>query len=169
MTKKILVEVSELLTISPSKLIIVYGENGCGKTTLLKKIALSNIFPDKNVQLECEVAYLGHKFGIKHQQTINDYLFFCLGIIDKSYLTRYNLKQNARIQDISFGQIQKVGLVRVLMSKKPLWILDEPFSNVDENSKNLFLEDLSQYLSSGGAAIIASHETFSLPHESVYL
>ncbi len=169
MTKKILVKIGELLTLFPSSLVVVYGPNGSGKTTLLKKIALSHVFPGENIQIEFPAAYLGHKFGTKLSQSVKDYLLFCLGAMDPAYLTRYSLKEDAKIGELSFGQIQKVGLIRILMSKEPIWILDEPLAHVDEVSKNLFLEDLNAYLASGGAAIIASHDTFPLPHESIYL
>jgi heme exporter protein A len=156
-------------------IVVLYGQNGSGKTTLLKKIALSKNFPNKDIQILCNTAYLGHKFGIKMTQTVNDYLSFSLEIAHAPltdidyFLNRYQLNGNQKISNLSFGQIQKVGLIRILLSKKQLWILDEPFSNVDQKSQNLFLHDLEQHLSFQGAAIIATHDTIPITHESVCL
>lgn len=165
-------------SIFSSDIVVIYGQNGSGKTTILKKIALSKPFANDNIiQMMCTSSYLGHKFGIKKYDTVREFLDFSHLISGVKntisemdyFLNRYCLDGNKKIADLSFGQIQKVGLIRVLLSKKELWILDEPFSNIDNSSQALFLHDLEQHLSFQGAALIATHDVIPLIHESIYL
>lgn len=155
--------------------VALYGENGSGKTTLLKKIGLYEVFPCPQILSFCSVSYLGHVFGVQRFQTPFDYLNLSLDISKSSkenlsyFLDRYEIDGGRKISDLSFGQIQKIGLIRVLLSGKQLWLLDEPFSNIDQKSQDLFLSDLNQHLSLQGGVICATHDTFPLAHEGVYL
>ncbi len=155
--------------------IVLYGENGSGKTTFLRKIGLCGVFAYPQIMSFSSMAYLGHVFGVHTQQTSLDYLRLSLDILKISqdnifyFLDRYEIDGYKKISDLSFGQIQKIGIVRVLLSKKQLWLLDEPFSNIDQKSEILFLSDLEKHLSLQGALICATHDKFPLAHEGVYL
>lgn len=152
--------------VKPGDVVVLYGKNGSGKTTLLKKIGLGGVFPCAQILSFCSVSYLGHVFGVQGIQTPLDYLSLSFDISKSPkkklsyFLDRYEIDGHKKISDLSFGQIQKIGLIRVLLSEKQLWILDEPFSNIDQKSQDLFLFDLRYHLSLQGAAICATHDSF---------
>jgi len=64
---------------------------------------------------------------------------------------------------LSQGQKRRLALARLLVVRKPLWILDEPFTALDVRSCRLMAELLSEHLAHGGIAVISSHQDFDLP------
>ena len=153
---------------------ILYGKNGSGKTTLLRNIALSTTFKNPAIHLQTSIAYLGDKFGLKLNETVMDHLNFFASphAIEGDipyFLDRYTIRPNAIVQNLSFGQMQKVGLIRVLLSRSNLWILDEPLSHLDDQSRLLFIDDMQSHMSFGGAILISTHDTIPLLHESIIL
>ena len=153
---------------------ILYGKNGSGKTTLLRNIALSKTFENSSVNLQTSVSYLGDKFGLKLNESVSDHLnFFASPHAIKGdmpyFLDRYTIASAAIVQNLSFGQMQKVGLIRVLLSRSNLWILDEPLSHLDDQSRLLFIDDMQSHLSFGGAILMSTHDKIPLLHESIIL
>lgn len=146
----------------------VEGANGVGKTTLLR--VLAGLLPQTCGQISCNlpirqnVAYLGPHNGVKGLLTPVEYLSYF--VKDDVYahinsiLSTLQLKglEHKPCATLSSGQKQRVALARVVLSKAPLWILDEPMTALDKHGEQLFANLLHDHLTQGGIAIIATHQ-----------
>jgi heme exporter protein A len=72
-----------------------------------------------------------------------------------------------RAGELSAGQKRRLGLARLLVTGRPLWLLDEPTVSLDVASVALFAGIVRQHLARGGAAIIATHVDLGLPEAQV--
>ena len=64
---------------------------------------------------------------------------------------------------LSQGQRRRLGLARVLLGERPLWLLDEPDNCLDVQGEQYLGNALEQHLASGGMAVVASHRNLVLP------
>jgi heme exporter protein A len=82
-----------------------------------------------------------------------------MGVLD-----RVGLKRLAEVpaQYLSAGQRKRLGLARLILSGRPLWLLDEPLSSLDASGRRLTAELIGQHCDDGGIAIVATHETLGL-------
>ena len=153
--------------------LLLTGPNGAGKTTLIRSIA-GFLRPDSgSVRLEgaeepedvgqhCHM--IGHQNGIKPSLTVAENLAFWARYLGGSEdieaaLVRMNL---AEIDDLpagylSAGQKRRLGLARLLVAKRPLWLLDEPTVSLDAASTELLAAIVAEHIASGGMAIAATH------------
>jgi heme exporter protein A len=81
--------------------------------------------------------------------------------LDLSGLTR------RRAGELSAGQKRRLGLARLLVTGRPLWLLDEPTVSLDVASVALFAGVVRQHLAGGGAAIVATHVDLGLPEAPI--
>ena len=111
-----------------------------------------------------QIAYLGHKNGLMDELTLMENIEVTLGKdIDRIELT--NLLENFNLFShkddlysyLSNGQKRKTALIRVMLSTKQLWILDEPFTNLDLDSIAFIGIIINTHLKKGGMLISASH------------
>jgi heme exporter protein A len=72
-----------------------------------------------------------------------------------------------RAGELSAGQKRRLGLARLLVTGRPLWLLDEPTVSLDVASVALFAGVVRNHLAGGGAAIIATHVELGLPEAEV--
>ena len=175
--KNILKNVS--FTISSKKIIYLTGNNGVGKTTLLKIITnilkplKGEIFWNgKNIKKNPFAFYKDLTF-IMDKKTTNESLtvyenilfwhqLFSSKISKKeieSILTLLSLDQyiDTQICKLSHGEIKKLELSRLIIEKKKLWVLDEPYIGLDSISKDLFNETIINHVELGGMVILTSH------------
>ncbi|HYT96419.1 MAG TPA: heme ABC transporter ATP-binding protein CcmA, partial [Casimicrobiaceae bacterium] len=61
------------------------------------------------------------------------------------------------------GQRRRIGLARLALLEKPIWILDEPTTGLDSDGIALLTTLLCQHLDTGGCAIVATHQPLSIP------
>lgn len=173
--KNIFNEVS--FSLLPGSIYILKGPNGSGKTTLLKTIAglidnnMGNIFWN-NKKIDYEeyyrdiVGYLGHENAIKNDLSVIDNLSLWASLKDTylliepsmAYFKLTNIAEE-KCKLLSSGWKKRVALARMVVSNTKLWLLDEPEANLDEEGKELLLKLLQVKISSGGIAIIASHDS----------
>lgn len=153
---------------------VLRGPNGSGKTTLLRTIA--GLQPAVSGRIDVApdaIAYAAHADGLKGTLTAAENLEFWAGLfgtrdiapaLDAFDLT---LLRHRRAQALSAGQKRRLGLARLLVTGRPVWVLDEPTVSLDAASVGLFAEAVRAHLAKGGAALIATHIDLGLDAEVV--
>lgn len=163
----------------------VAGPNGSGKTTLLRVLA-GFLTPERGT-VACggrsissdrdaycaNLSYLAHSDGLKPELTARENLVFEAGLrrpvsvseVDDA-LSRVGLASAAdRMAAIlSAGQRRRLAMARVMLTATPLWLLDEPFTNLDSAGVKLVAAIIGSHLDQGGAALLAAHQPPSMPN-----
>ncbi len=152
------------LALAPGQALILRGPNGAGKTTLLRSIAgLQPPLSGRIEGAEDRVAYAAHADGLKAMLTVTENLAFWARIFGTSDITpaldAFDLHGLAdRLAGtLSAGQKRRLGLARLLVTGRPVWVLDEPTVSLDTGAVALFAAALRAHLAQGGAALIATH------------
>lgn len=164
--------------LNPGELLLLEGPNGSGKTSLLRAIAgLIELesgtvyWNDEPVNKERQVfqnsmVWMSHKVGFKGDLTLVDNLRFEASLRLTSnrdsdeILQQLGLTKLKRLplRSLSAGQQRRVALARMLLSSAPLWMMDEPASNLDQQGRELVTKLLAEHLRKRGMAIVAAHQ-----------
>ncbi|SEK17569.1 heme ABC exporter ATP-binding protein CcmA [Pacificibacter marinus] len=151
-------------SVASGQVLILRGPNGAGKTTLLRTLA--GLQPALAGQVICApdaVAYGAHADGLKSTLTAAENLTFWAGVYGQSgidaALTAFDLNPLADrpAGNLSAGQKRRLGLARLLVTGRPVWVLDEPTVSLDTASVALFAAAVQAHLETGGAMIVATH------------
>ncbi len=151
------------ISISPGQALILRGENGSGKTTLLK-ILCGFIPPDTGEVRRSSFHWVGHRTGLKLYETPRDHLqlwakaWGAKGDID-AILSAFSLTQASDVpaRYLSAGQARRTALARTQLNLRKLWLLDEPFSQLDVSGIALLTEMIKAHRAGGGGIIAAVH------------
>ncbi|HTZ66740.1 MAG TPA: heme ABC exporter ATP-binding protein CcmA [Roseiarcus sp.] len=161
--------------------LIVTGPNGAGKTSLLR--ALAGFLPieaggfalddsDEERTVGEQAHHLGHADGVKSALTAGENLAFAAAMLggDSSRaaqlaaLTALGLGHvidfPARL--LSAGQRRRVALARLLVAKRPLWLLDEPTTALDAAAQRAFAAIMRAHVQGGGILVAAAHGALGL-------
>lgn len=151
-------------SISAGEALILRGPNGSGKTTLLRTIA--GLQPAVEGEVRCDddaIAYAAHSDGLKASLTVTENLQFWADVFGTSNieeaLERFDLKalSDRPAHALSAGQKRRLGLARLLVTGRPIWVLDEPTVSLDQASVAQFAENVKAHLATGGMALLATH------------
>lgn len=158
------------------ELALVEGDNGSGKTTLLRLLA--GLLHASEGELRwrgapwqrdaCanEILFLGHQLGQKSELSPRENLAFATGLhgcrdgitleaaLDEVGLAGYG---DEPVRRLSAGQKKRAALARLLLQPAALWLLDEPYANLDRHGIALVDRLLERHVAGGGAALVSSH------------
>jgi heme exporter protein A len=152
--------------VEPGEALILRGPNGSGKTTLLRTLA--GLAPPAAGRVEASseaFAYGGHADGLKGQLTVGENLAFWAAAFGTGAagvaraVATFDLEALAsrRAADLSAGQKRRAALARLLLTGRPVWLLDEPTVSLDAASVRRFARAVTAHLEAGGSAVIATH------------
>ncbi len=150
--------------LSAGQALILRGPNGSGKTTLLRTLA--GLQPPVTGQIETDpdsIAYAAHADGLKPTLSVRENLEFWASVFGTSSIApAVNAFTLDALLDrpagaLSAGQKRRLGLARLLVTGRPIWMLDEPTVSLDTASVERFAETIRAHLAAGGSALLATH------------
>lgn len=163
--------------------LVVTGANGAGKSTLLRAIAgllpltLGQLeltpreaeFDGKDLGALCH--YLGHANAMKPAMTVWENLEFWrnmsgmphLEISEALEMVGLDGLEGVPFAHLSTGQRRRIGIARLVINYRPVWLLDEPTAGLDAASHDQFVELMGAHLDDGGLIVTATHIPFDLP------
>ncbi len=167
------------------QLLQVLGPNGAGKTSLLRLIC--GLLPPTQGQVlwgdapiesqreiyHQEMTFIGHKAGMRETLSAVENLQMDCALTGgnseaaiESALQQLGLLQAATIlvRQLSAGQRRRLALCRLLLGTAVLWVLDEPFSNLDKDASTLLHGFIEQHVQQGGMVILTCHHDLDFPH-----
>ena len=168
------------MSLGSGKIILLKGKNGSGKTTLLKAI-LSLIEPSsgsiywkgkllkKNLyDYYDHVTYIADTTSslskLSVSENINIWKKIFLSNISKSQVEnilktlKLDIYINHKVNSLSFGENKKLEFLRLIIEGKKIWILDEPLSNLDDESIDVLGQTFEDHRSKEGSIIFSSHQ-----------
>jgi len=161
--------------------LIVTGPNGAGKSSLLR--ALCGFLPveaggfvfeggDPERTVGEEAHYLGHADALKGALSAGENLAFFAGALggdpsreaSRAALSRVGLAHviDFPVRALSAGQKRRVALARLLVARRPLWLLDEPTTALDAAAQAAFAAIVRSFLDAGGILVAATHAPLGL-------
>lgn len=169
-------------------LLYVLGENGSGKSSLLRMLC-GLLMPEvgtvswgkKTIKEDAEaylsdLTYIGHLNGLKDDLTALENLILSARAAGNyvseakamAALTAIGIERCANLpaRVLSQGQKRRVTLAKLWLAEGKLWILDEPFAALDIASVSLLAKRLGEHLSSGGMAILTTHQDVAVNAQS---
>lgn len=176
------------LQLKPGELLQIKGKNGAGKSSLLRILAgltlpdegalqyLSQPLHSNLPDYAANLCFIGHQSGIHEQLTALENLQFWRAATDLNAVDDYALLAAlglAGLEDIpckmlSAGQQRRVSLARLWASQAQIWILDEPFTALDQSAIALLQQHFIQHLTQGGAIILTTHQALSMEYHALY-
>jgi heme exporter protein A len=171
------------LDLRPRQLLHVSGPNGTGKTTLLRVVCgllrpeqglvswLGMSIASVRTEYQAALAYASHEPALKADLTALENLRFAVGLKRRATVDelRASLERTgvaacadlpARV--LSAGQRRRVAMARVLAMSASLWLLDEPFTNLDAAGTDLMAGLLQSHVEQGGAALVVAHHDLTI-------
>ncbi len=152
------------LRLDPGQALILRGPNGSGKTTLLRTLAgLQPPLSGTIAGAEDRIAYAAHSDGLKSMLSVAENLIFWARVFGRreigAAVQAFDLHdlRNRLAGTLSAGQKRRLGLARLLVTGRPVWMLDEPTVSLDTGAVALFADAVRAHLAQGGAALIATH------------
>ena len=118
------------------------------------------------------IAYLGHLPALKADLDTLQNLEFLCGLhgrrprqLPENALSMVGLAgyEGSLARQLSAGQKKRLSLARLWLSPAPLWLLDEPYANLDLDGINLVNRMISAHLREGGAALVTTHGAYAAP------
>ena len=168
--------------------VLLTGKNGAGKTTLLRAIA-GLLDPEEGQvsrrgasarqtrdEFHAELAFLGHEAPLKGDLSGRENLHFSIGIrrpvssseietaLDRTGAATF---ADRAVRTLSAGQKRRVALAGLLLSGAPLWLLDEPTTNLDADGQQLVATLIGEQLGRAGIVVAAVHHSLGLPGASL--
>jgi heme exporter protein A len=166
-------------SVTGGEALVVTGRNGAGKSSLLRMIAglvrtaaggLALEGGDPERTLPEQTHYLGHQDALKPALTVSENLTFWArylgagGTPTSAALETVGLGALADLPAgyLSAGQRRRLSIARLLVSKRPVWLLDEPTTALDRAAQEMLAGLMKTHLASGGLIVAAAHGPIGL-------
>lgn len=169
------------LQLGAGQWLYLQGENGAGKTSLLRILAglshplagsvtwQGSSISKQRGDYHAEMLYLGHQASLKEDLTLTENLRSLMAmdglkvsddaICDALTRMGLNKRQHLPARVLSAGQKRRGLLARLLLRPAKLWLLDEPFNALDANAIGALQDCLKAHLANGGMIVLTSHQT----------
>ena len=152
---------------------ILRGPNGVGKTTLLRALAGLQPIETGKIQYSIDdVCYSGHADGVKPTLTVRENLEFWADIFGHHSISeaaeQFMISDflDLKVGTLSAGQKRRVGLSRLGLTGRSIWLLDEPTVSLDQTSVSIFENIIKDHLLKNGCALIATHIDLGLENSA---
>lgn len=156
-------------TLKSGELAELRGPNGAGKSSLLRLIA--GLLPLQAGTLELQgdanmshhLHYIAHNEAMKSAMSVQQNLQFWCDVLGGTSIAKslqaFDLEtlRHDPVQLLSAGQKRRLCLSRLFVAERPLWLLDEPNTALDDTSQNLLIVRMQQHLAGGGLIMAATH------------
>jgi len=171
-------------TLARGEVLLVTGANGSGKTTLLKMVAgLAHPAAGDlawqgaarlpfDAETRATTLYIGHAPALKDELTAEENLRSLAmlhggtaepaAVRDALRAWTLDAQRALPARVLSQGQRRRVGLARLRLVRRPLWVLDEPTTALDAAGIATLQNELGAHLDQGGVAIVATHHPLAL-------
>ncbi len=166
------------LQVRPGEIVGLLGDNGSGKSTLLRILATllkpsagdASIYGHDVVReaddVRAQVGFLAHSAGLYDDLTARENLVFAAAMLGfdasgvDAVLERVGLDfaANHRVRGFSAGMQRRLSLARLLLTRKRVLLLDEPYANLDLDGVALMNAVMQDSVRAGGAALVVLHE-----------
>lgn len=171
-------------TLQPGQWLHLEGDNGVGKTSLLRLACGLSAVEDGEISwnmqsvlqnpeaFRADLAYLGHQLALKEDLTPVENLCADAAVSGRELsvaeaskaLAQLGLRgrEHLPVRVLSQGQKRRTALARLLVSTAKLWILDEPFVALDTAAQNALVQVINAHLANQGMVLLTSHQAVSL-------
>ena len=171
-------------TLQPGQWLHLEGDNGVGKTSLLRLACGLSALEDGEITwnhqavvqdpeaFRANLAYLGHQLALKEDLTPMENLRADAAVAGRPLQPEDALKALAQlglrgrehlpVRVLSQGQKRRMALARLLVSPAKLWVLDEPFVALDTAAQSALAQIINDHLAKQGMVLLTSHQAVSL-------
>jgi heme exporter protein A len=164
--------------VSAGEALVVSGPNGAGKSSLLRlaaglvrPAAGSLVFEGGDAELTVgeQAHYLGHQDALKPALTVTENLAFWMQYFggNATMSDALDTVGLAAIADIpaaylSAGQRRRLSIARLIVARRPIWLLDEPTTALDVAAQAMLASLMAGHLTAGGLILAAAHGPIGL-------
>jgi heme exporter protein A len=169
--------------VGPQELLHISGPNGTGKTTLLRVVSgllrpeqgsvtwLGTSIAAFRAEYQAALAYASHEPALKGDLTALENLRFAVGLKRRVSATELHAAlgrtgvsacADLPVRVLSAGQRRRVAMARVLAMSATVWLLDEPYTNLDTAGTELMSGLLQAHVEGGGLALVVAHHELEL-------
>ena len=176
------------VTVGPGSLLLIKGDNGSGKTSLLRIIAGLSAPAKGKISVDFSISpyehssahhimFIDDKIGLNPNEKIIDHLTFWADLWDTYHMIQaavyyFNLGDILDIECkyLSQGTKKRVALAKLLCSTSRLWLLDEPENHLDEYNLNLLINCINSRVANQAIVIAATHSNkFDYIGHAIYI